>query len=65
MFKVELVDSNESVVGFFEVAHNITLSALAYWVDGAVEAHNGGVIRWQVRRPDGRILCQVKVQVAT
>lgn len=79
MFRIELVDY-ESVVGFFEVDRTITLSSLASWVKEAVRlrkahvipswmkevvrANSGSVIAWQIRRPDNRILCQVKVQDA-
>ena len=60
------MDSDESVVGFFEVDPDITLAALAVkleeaaMVDGALSA-----VGWQVRRPEGSILsgsilCQIK-----
>jgi hypothetical protein len=65
-YKIELIDLEGSVVGFFEVDPDITMSALvlkleeAAMVEGALSA-----VGWQVRRPEGSILsgsilCQIK-----
>ena len=80
MYKIELIDLDEVVVGSFKVALTIPLASLSSWVKEAIKAHGeqrtigwlyvppyshilGRVTAWQVRRPDGGVLCQVKVEV--
>lgn len=65
-YKIELVDLEESVVGFFEVDPSITLAALAIKLEeAAMEKGALSAVGWQVRRPEGSILsgsilCQIK-----
>ena len=65
-YKIELIDLEGSVVGFFEVDPDITLGALAVKLEEAAMAKGMlPAVGWQVRRPDGHtysgsILCQVK-----
>ena len=66
MYKIELIDLDEVVVGFFEVDTGITLGALAVKLEEAAEAEGAlSAVGWQVRRPEGSvlsgsILCQIK-----
>ena len=66
MYKIELVDADEYVVGFFEVDPDITLAALAIKLEEAAGAEGAlSAVGWQVRRPSGHtysgsILCQIK-----
>lgn len=65
-YKIELIDADESVVGFFEVDPAITLSSLVIKLEEAAMAEGAlSAVGWQVRRPSGRtqsgsILCQIK-----
>ena len=63
-YKIELIDLEGSVVGFFEVDTDITLAALAIKLEEAAMVEVSAV-GWQVRRPEGHIcsgsvLCQIK-----
>ena len=66
MYKVELIELDEVVVGFFEVDPDITLAALAVKLEkAAMEEGALSAVGWQVRRPSGHtysgsILCQIK-----
>lgn len=67
MHRVELLDPSFNVVRFFEVDPTIPLASLSAKVERAFKvqedfkSHDAlSAVCWQVRRPDGRILCQVK-----
>ena len=65
-YKIELIDLEGSVVGFFEVDPDITLAALAIKLEEAAMVEGAlSAVGWQVRRPEGSILsgsilCQIK-----
>ena len=65
-YKIELIDLEGSVVGFFEVDPDITMSALVLKLEeAAMEKGALSAVGWQVRRPSGHtysgsILCQIK-----
>ena len=65
-YKIELVDLEDSVVGFFEVSPDTTMSALVLKLEEAAKAEGAlSAVGWQVRRPSGHtcsgsILCHIK-----
>lgn len=65
-YKIELIDLEGSVVGFFEVDPDITLADLAIKLEEAAMVEGSlSAVGWQVRRPEGSILsgsilCQIK-----
>ena len=62
MYRIELLDSNESVVGFFEVPPRTRIASLPAKVGEAVKTRGAhSAVCWQVRYPDGKIMFRSEI----